>query len=172
MVLITTCLVLLSVNYAPAQDSVEMPEIKGSHSQIYQEISVEITGIKRLPEYQRYWHKTNRPRGRKIIPEPGFEIALVQLHTKRLGENPGFFSSQLYVFDSSGKQYASDSGTFFIGTRTESKNDPKEHDYEFPVIVPKGRQFSAVQLLQFVMRETQPYVVHQKITFDISGFSW
>lgn len=173
IVFLAACIIVLPLSRAQAQDSIELPEIKGSHSQENQEIKIEITGIKRMQSYQPYWYRTERVRGAKIVAQPGFEIALIGVHTTRLGANPGFKISNLYVYDSAAKKYEADLVSIhFIGTRRESEFDPKEHDYEFPVIVPKGTQFSAVQVRRFISSETRPFFTFQNITFDISKFNW
>ncbi len=170
---LTVCFILLPFSYVNAQDSIELSEIKGSHSQENQELKIEITGIKRMQAYQPYWYRTERVRGSKIIAQAGFEIALVRIHTTRLGANPGFKISNLYLYDLTSKRYEADLiSIHFIGTRSESEFDPKEHDYEFPVIVPKGTQFSAVQLRRFTSSETRPFFAFQNLTFDISKFDW
>jgi hypothetical protein len=150
LVFLTACFIVLPFSRVNAQDSIELPEIKGSNSQENQELKIEITGIKRMQAYQPYWYRTERMRGSK-----GFKI------------------SNLYLYDSTSKRYEADLiSIHFIGTRSESEFDPKEHDYEFPVIVPKGTQFSAVQLRRFTSSETRPFFVFQNLTFDISKFDW
>jgi len=172
IIFLTICFIFLPFSSISAQGSIELPEIKGPHFQVYQDLRIEITGIKRMDEYQAYWHNSERVRGRKLVAEPGFEIALVRINTKRLGDNPGISVNTLFLYDSKGMEYVAQTRTFFLGTRGESGIDPKEHNYEFPVPVPKGTQFSAVQLRQFIVKEIQPFVVHQKITFDVREFAW
>ena len=173
LILLRICLIVLPLGYVNAQDSIELPEIKGSHSLEYQEIKFEIAGIKRVQVYQPYWYKTERVRGSKIIAEPGFEIALVSIRTTRLGTNRGININHLYLYDSNSKRYQADLvSIYFLGARSDSPNDPKEHHYEFPVKVVKGTQFSAVQLQQFTRNETKPFFVFQNITFDVSKFNW
>lgn len=169
---ITTCLIFSSLSYAKAQEGIELPEIKGFYSQDYQKLKIEITGIKRIEEYQPCWQNSGRPRGHKIKAEPGFEIALVQIHTKMLGDTPGINVNHLYIYDSKGKVYEALIRSLIIGTNGESKLDLKENDYKFSVIVPRGTQFSAVQLSQSIVRDTQPFIVNQKITFDVNEFGW
>jgi hypothetical protein len=169
---LTICFIFLIFGIVFAQAGVELPEIKGPHFQVYQDLRIEIAGIKRMNEYQSYWHNSERPRGKKLIADPGFEIALVQINTKRLGDNPGISVNSLYLFDSKGREYEARTRTFFLGTRAESGTASKEHVYELPVQVPKGTQISAVQLRQFIVKETQPFVVHQKISFDVREFAW
>ena len=172
-VLLAAYFIVLPLSRVYAQDSIELPEIKGSHSQENQELKIEIKGIGRMLSYQPYWYRTERVRGSKIIAQPGFEIALIRLRTTRLGVNPGFKISNLYVYDSAGKKYEADLVSIhFIGTRSDSEFDPKEHDYEFPVIVHKGTQFSAVQVRRFISSETRPFFTFQNLTFDISKFNW
>lgn len=174
LVFLAACfIVVVPPIYINAQDSIELPEIKGSHSQDNQELKIEITGIKRMQAYQPYWYRTERVRGSKIIAQPGFEVALIRIHTARLGANPGFKISNVYLYDLNSKKYEADLiSIHFIGSRSESEFDPKEHDYEFPVIVPKGTQFSAVQLRRFTSSETRPFFSFQNMTFDISKFDW
>lgn len=164
--------IFLPSSYAAAQESIDLPEIKGAFSQEYQELRIEITGIKRMQEYQPHWRSSERSRGRKIVAEPGFEIALVNINAKTLGAKSGINVNSLYLRDSKGNEYEARARPFFIGAHSESGFDSKEQNYEFPVIVPKGTQFSAVQLRQFIVKDTQPFIVHQKITFDVSEFRW
>lgn len=172
LVFLTICFIFQTFGIVSAQAGVELPEIKGAHFQVYQDLRIEIAGIKRMNEYQSYWHNSERPRGKKLIAEPGFEIALVQINTKRLGDNSGISVNNLFLFDSKGREYEARARAFFLGTRSESGIDPKEHVYEFPVQVPKGTQFSAVQLRQFIVKKEPPFAVHQKITFDVREFAW
>ncbi len=169
---LTACFILVPFCYVGAQSGIELPEIKGSHFQVYQDIRIEITAIKRMGEYQAYWNNSDRVRGKKLIAEPGFEIALVKINTKRLGENPGIKINSLYIFDSKGKEYEAKTRAFTLGTRGESSLDSKELDYEFPVQVPKGVQLSAVQLRQLTLKDVEPFAIHQKITFDVREFVW
>ena len=169
---LAACIIFLPFRLVGAQSGVELPEIKGSHLQVYQDIRIEITAIKRMNEYQSYWQNSERARGRKLIAEPGFEIALVKINTKRLGDNPGISVNSLYIYDSKGKEYEAKTRAFTLGTRGESAVDSKDLDYEFPVQVPKGTQFSAIQLRQITVKETEPFAVHQKITFDVREFIW
>ena len=171
---LTTCLIILSFGCVSAQeDSIELQEIKGSHSQEYQALKIEVTAIKRIRMYQPYWHKSGRPRGGKIVADSGSEIALVSIRTTRLGTKPGFNINQLYIIDSSAKKFeTSQMSNYFLGTRSESGADPTEHDYEFPVIVPKETRFSAVQLRSFVANETKPFFIFQNLTFDVKGLGW
>lgn len=172
-ILSSICFIILPLSCLCAQDSIELPEIKGSHSQEYQELKIEITSIKRMRIYQPYWYKTERVRGSKIIAEAGFEIALVYLRTTRLGANRSININRLYLYDSNAKKYEADLVSIYsLGARSDSPTDPKEHDYEFPVIVAKGTQFSAVQLQKFIRNETKPFFVFQNITFDVSKFNW
>lgn len=165
------CFVLLSFNCIDAQESIELAEIKGSDSMVYQEFKIEISGIKRLKEYQPVWRESGRPRGHKIIAEPGSEIALVQLKAKKLGDKNRISVSHLYLYDSKRKEYEAQTRAFFIGAAKESKIDSKNNVYEFPVMIPKGTRLTAVQLWQFTVKEIQPLTV-QKITFDVSQFGW
>lgn len=171
-ILSSICFIVLPLSCVYAQDSIELPEIKGSHSQEYQELKIEITGIKRMRVYQPYWYKTERVRGSKIIAETDSEIALVCLRTTRLGTNRGININRLYLYDSNTKKYEADLvSIYFLGARSDSSADPKEHDYEFPVVVAKGTQFSTVQLQQFTRSETKPFFVFQNITFDVGKFN-
>lgn len=165
------CFVFLSFNYIDAQENIELVEIKGSDSLVYQEFKIEISGIKRLKEYQPVWRESGRPRGHKIVAEPGSEIALVQLKAKKLGRKSGISISNLYLRDSKRMQYEAQTRAFFIGANNESKIDSKNDVYEFPVMIPKGTRLTAVQLWQFTVKEIQPLTV-QKITFDVSQFDW
>jgi hypothetical protein len=165
--------IVLPLHYVSAQDSIRLPEIKGSHSQEYQELQIEITTIKRMKTYQPYWYKSERLRGNKITAKPGFEIALVYIQTTRLGRNRGIKINQLYLYDSNAKRYEGDlTSIYFIGSRSEAESEPKEQSYEFPVIVPEGVRFSAVQLQQFTTSNTQPFFVFQDLIFDVSKFNW
>lgn len=174
LALLTACMIVLPFGSAAAQeDSIELPEVKGSYAQEYQKLKIEITAIKRIRTYQPFWHKSGRSRGNKIVAEPNSEIALVTIHTTRLGSKSGFNISQLYVIDSNSKKYETQQmSNYFLGTRSESGADPAEHDYEFPVIVPKETRFSAVQLRSFVASEAKPFFIFQNLTFDVSGFNW
>ena len=125
-----------------------------------------------MREYQPYWRNSERARGRKITAEPGFEIALVNINAKSLGAKSGINVNNLYLRDSKGNEYEARSRPFYIGAPDESGFDSKEQNYEFPVIVPKGTQLSAVQLRQCIVKDTHPFIVHQKITFDVSEFRW
>lgn len=173
LVFLSICFNVISFIYVNAQDSIELPEIKGSSFQEYEELKIEITGIKRMQTYQPYWKKTGRVRAPKITAEPGFEIALVCIHTTRLGVNRGIKINHLYLYDSNSKKYEADLlSIFFLGTLSDSETDPKEHDYEFPVIVPSGIQISTVQLQKFTTNETRPFFVFQNLTFDLTEFNW
>lgn len=173
LLLLRICFIVLPLGCADAQDSIELPELKGSHAQEYRELKIEITNIKRMQAYQPYWYKTERARGNKIVAKPGFEIALVNIRTTRLGANRGININRLTVYDSNAKKYEGDLvSIYFLGARSESANDPTEHNYEFPVVVLKGIRFSAVQLQQFSRGETKPFFVFQTITFDVSKFNW
>lgn len=163
--------ILVSFNCVEAQESIELSEIKGSYSLIYQDFKIEVTGIKRLKEYQPVWRESGRPRGHKIVADPDSEIALVQLKAKRLSDKRGISVSNLYLYDSKKSEYEAQTRAFFIGTSDESKIDSKKDSYEFPVMIPKGTRLTAVQLWQFTVKETQPLTV-QKITFDVSQFGW
>jgi len=164
---LTTCIIFLPFICAGAQESVDLPEIKGSHSQDYQELRIEVTKIMRMEEFQPFWQSnSNRARGRKVVAKPGFEIALVSIHTKRLSDKPASISVNLYIYDVKGNEYVAHTRSFTLGI------DPKEEDYKFPVEVPKGTQFSAVQLRHSIIKEVPPFVVSQKITFNVSEFSW
>jgi len=164
---LTTCIIFLPFICVAAQESVDLPEIKGSHSQEYQELRIDIIKIVRMEEYQPYWQSdSNRARGRKRKAAPGFEIALVYIHTKRLNDKQAGISVNLYIYDVKGKEYEAQTRMFTLGI------DPKEQNYEFPVEVPKGTQFSAVQLRHSIIKEVPPFVVGQKITFNVSEFSW
>lgn len=166
------CCNLLLCVCVKAQENIELEEIRGSNSQIYQEFRIEITSIKRLTEYQPVWRESGRPRGRKIVAEPGFEAALVSIKARKLGENSGISINNLCLYDFSGNEYQSQTRAFFIGASDESKSGQIENQYEFPVIIPKGMRFAAVQLQHFQVKETQPVIQHQKITFDVSQFDW
>lgn len=173
LILLAVCFIVLPCGVAEAQDSIELPDIKGSHSQEYKEIKIEITSVKRMRTYQAYWYRTERPRGRKITADPGFEVAVICIHTTRLGANAGININRLSLYDADAKKYEADlASIYFLGTRSDSPGDPKEHDYEFPVIVGKGIQFSAVRLQQFTRNDTKPFFVFQNIIFDVSKFNW
>ncbi len=165
LVIIYLNLLILQVK---AQEKYNPPEIKGSYSQIYQELEIEITDLQRMKEYQAYFPNSSQPRGKKIIADDGFEVAVVHLHTKRVGDKSGVSLYGICLLDSKGTKYEGNLKGAFIGTGSESRFDPKEHDYEFPVVIPKGVKLSAFQLWQPIHREIQPYIVIQKITFDIS----
>ncbi len=79
MSFLTICFIFLPFSSVGAQGSIELPEIKGSYFQVYQDLRIEITAIKRMDEYQAYWNNSERARGRKLVAEPGFEIALVRI---------------------------------------------------------------------------------------------
>lgn len=151
------------------QENFDPPEIKGPDSMVYQGLRIEITGIQRSTEFQSYLENTKRPRGNRMTAGEGSEIAIVKLHTTRLDERPGIRVYYLYLIDDAGISYQCATTTFSIGTATESRFDPKEHDYELPVEIPIGTKISAVQLHQPINRDTQPYIVIQKITFDVSN---
>ena len=172
LLFLSACFIFLPFCYVGAQSGIELPEIKGAHFQVYQDIRIEIIAIKRLGEYQAYWHNSERVHGKKLIADPGFEIALVKINTKRLGDNPGISVNSLYIFDSKGKEYEAKTRTFTLGTRGDSSLDSKELEYEFPVQVPKGTQFAAVQLRQLTVKDVEPFAIHQRITFDVSEFVW
>ena len=165
------CNLLLCVS-VKAQENIELEEIRGSNSQIYQEFKIEITSIKRLAEYQPVWRESGRPRGRKIVAEPGFEIALVNINARKIGGNSGISINNLYLYDFSGNEYQAQTRAFFIGANDEFKSGQIENQYEFPVIITKGIRFAAVQLQHFQVKEIQPVIQHQKITFDVSRFDW
>src|SRR5262245_61098585 len=109
-----------------AQQPVELPEIKGSYSQKYEELKIEITGIDRIEEYQMYYPKTQILRLPKFVAEPGNEIAVVHICTERLGVKPGIGIAALLLQDAQGQQYESSIRSFSIGSGSErSLNDPK-----------------------------------------------
>lgn len=170
--LLAICFIPLTLNRAGAQESVELPEIKGSYSQVYQEFKIEVTGIKRLKQYQPVWRESGRPRGHKIVAEPDSEIALVQLKVQRLGNKNGIGISHLYLYDSNNREFEAQTRAFVLGASDKPALNSKNDNYEFPVMIPKGLRFSAVQLRHISVKETQPLTVCQKITFDISPFSW
>lgn len=173
IVSLTVSFIVLSSGYVNAQDSIELPEIKGSHLLEYQSLKIEIVGIKRMLSYQPYWYKSDRVRGNKIVAKPGFEIALVRIQSTRLGANRGIKINHLYLYDTNSRSYEGDLvSTYFLGARSDSELDPKEHNCEFPVIVPKETRFSAVRLQQFTTSETRPFFVFQNLIFDISKFNW
>ena len=172
LLLPAVCCTLFLCGCARAQVNIELSEIKGESSQIYRELKIEITGIKRLEEYQPLWHDSGRPRGRKIIAESGFEIALVQIKVTRIGENPGISINRLSVYDFRGREYEAQTRAFIIGTGDDSKSDTKETNYEFPTVVARGIRFSTVQLQHFLVKDEQPVIKYQKITFDVSQFNW
>lgn len=156
-----------------AQDSIELPEIKGTSVQEHQSLKVTITAIKRLRSYQPFWYKSGRPRGGKIVAAPGFEIALVSIRTMRMSAKAGFNISQLSVIDAQSKVYETEQmANYFLGARSESEADPVEHDYEFPITIPKDTQISAVRLRSFIASETKPFFIFQNLTFDVAEFKW
>ncbi len=119
---------------------------------MYQGLKIEIAEIKRLKVYQPVWRESGRPRGRKIVAEPDFEIALVQLKAQDLGNKRGISVSHLYLYDSDRREYAAQTRAFFIGASDESNIDSKKDSYEFPVMIPKGTRLTAVQLWQFTRK--------------------
>lgn len=172
-VLLTICSLASAFVRADAQDSIELPEIKSGRAQEYQDLRIEVVGIKRMPAYQPYWYKSERVRGAKIVAEPGFEVAVIFLRTTRLGANRGININRVSVYDASDKRYEADLVSIHsLGSRSDSPREAKEQDYEFPVIVPKNVRFSAVQLQEFKRSETRPFFVFQTLTFDVSEHNW
>lgn len=166
------CFTLLLYGGVKAQENIELAEIRGSNTQIFREFKIEITAIGRLAEYQPVWRESGRPRGRKIVAEPGFEIALVSINARKLGANLGVSVNSLSVCDFGGNEYQAQTRAFYIGANDEAKSGQIEYQYEFPVVIPKGIRFSAVQLQHFQVGEGEPVIQHQKITFDVSRFDW
>ncbi len=169
--LILICLSLFSSIRIKAQQNFDPPEIKGTSFQVYKNIKIEITGIKRVQEYQAYFGKSTIPRGRKLVTQERQEITLIQIHTTNLleKERNAIYLYGISLFDSNGKEYKGNPQRY-IGSAGDAHNTIyKENDFEFTVEVPKGLKFSAVQLHHPIHRDTQPYVVIQKITFDISS---
>src|SRR5262245_15701795 len=111
-----------------AQQPVELPEIRGSYSQEYAGLKIEITGIDRVEEYQMYFPKTRTPRFPKFVAEPGNELAVVHIRTERLGVKPGIGIAALLLQDTQGQQYESSIHSFSIGSGSErSLSDSKIH---------------------------------------------
>lgn len=152
-----------------AQQPVALPEIKGSYLQEYEGLKIEIIGVDRVKEYQMYYPKTQVPRLPKFVAEPGNEIAVVHIRTERLGMKPGVGIAALLLRDTQGHEYESSIHSSSIGSGSErSLNDPKIHDYEFPVEVPKGIWLSEVQLVHHIYRDESPQWMVQKLTFNLS----
>jgi hypothetical protein len=166
--LIICCFCLSSFSKIEAQQIPELPEIKGSHSQVYKDVKIEIVDLKRVTEFQDHWPNSDHPRFPKVIAEPGEEIVIIHIHSERLASNPGIRVSELILYDAQGEEYESSMHSFFIGTGSESRFDPPTHEYELPVIVPTGKRFSAVQLRQHIYRNESPQQLVQKITFELS----
>jgi hypothetical protein len=154
-----------------AQQPFELPEIRGFYTLTYQDLRIEIVRIDRAQHYQPYYPNSVIPRGPEYIAEDGCEIAVVHIQTERLSTQPGVRVSHLVLYDMEGKEYQSDVQTFSIGSGSERKvNDPKIHDYEFPVMVPQGTRFKAVQLRRNIYREESPQHLIQRITFELVGW--
>lgn len=168
--LVLICLGLFFSISVKAQKSFDPPEIKGGSSQVYQGLKIEITAIKRVQEYQAYFRGKTIPRGRKKIAQEGKELAVIQIHTTNLleKESNGFYLHGISIFDSVSKEYDGNQSGPGIGSLGDAHNQIyKENDFEFIVEIPKGLKFSAVQLRRAIYRDTQPYVVIQKITFGV-----
>lgn len=163
---LTTCIICLPFTCAAAQESADLPEIKGSHSQEYQELRIEITKITRAQEHQNYWQNSGRAHGKKLVARDGFEFALVHINTKRLNDKPTGISVNLYIYDVKGIEYEARARSYTLGS------DPKIQDYLFPVEVPKGTQFSSVQLRHSIIKDVPPFALIQKITFNVNEFGW
>ena len=163
---LTTCIIFLPFICAGAQENAELPEIKGTHSLDYQELKIEIIKIVRMESYQAHWSNSDRPRGPKVTAKTGFEIALVKIHTKPLSDKPVNISVDIFIYDLKGNEFKATARKCTLGV------DQKEQNYEFPVEVPKGTQFSTVQLRHSIEKDAPPFFISQKITFNVSEFNW
>lgn len=143
--------------------------IKASRSVEYQGLRIEIVALDRFknwpPRSPSANHKAaRRPAirlGQSGIPrdvEPGSEIAVVRLRTIN-DDSPGARFDRIVLYDSDGNEYQSTLRSFGIGIRGEKVFPPHGAiEYEFPFIVRKGRNITAVQLRNG----------EETITFDIN----
>lgn len=164
-------LILAAAPMTLSQDD-DLPVIEGASIQSYREFKIEILTLNRVPEYQAYFPGTTRPSGRKSVPPAGHEIVVISLRTTRvmplLGHLTGLSVRGVDLISEDGKTFEGNLDRFIGNAKTRFR-DPSEIEYVFPVVVPTGTRFRFVQIRHSIQRDTQPYIVIQKIRFVVSN---
>lgn len=174
LVILFFCLVVLTATGSSFGQTDELPTIEGGVRQIYKDFEIEVVSLQRMPEYQEYFAGTDHPRGRRLVPPVNHEVVLAKLRTKRLAPTGGPLAS----LSVAGVDLISETRETFVGGRSRfiggaitRFDDPVEIEYDFPVVVPLGHVFEFSQIRHSIQRESQPYIVIQKIRFAIGSLT-
>src|SRR5215510_4626262 len=133
-------------NCLSAQQAETFQLARGNWKVEYEGNVMEVQFIERRSDYQAYWGVSLRPRGPRLTATSGSEVAILHLRTERVTARQGYYSRLIRFVSAEGK--ISETGTVALGGPAENRFDPREHNYEIPIIVPQGTRFERIELVR------------------------